>query len=68
MDLLGVTDPGILPTDALTGLFFGIIKIVAYGAIGFVLVGVVTTCWCCFFECKRWRHVQGKSEVWRLIH
>jgi len=68
MDLLGVTDPGVFPTDALTGLAYGVIKLIAYGAIGFVLVGAVTTCWCCFFECKRWRRGQGKSEVWRLIH
>ncbi|MBE0711415.1 MAG: hypothetical protein IH583_03450 [Candidatus Aminicenantes bacterium] len=54
--------------DLLTGFVYGIIKILAYGAAGVVLVGIVTTCCCCFFECKRWRHVQGKSEVWRLIH
>jgi len=54
--------------DMLTGFVYAIIKILAYGAAGVMLVGIVTTCWCCFFECKRWRHVQGKSEVWRLIH
>jgi hypothetical protein len=68
MDLLGVTDPGVLPTDALTGLAYGVIKLVAYGAIGVVLAGIVTTCWCCLFECKKWRRYQGRSEVWRLNH
>jgi hypothetical protein len=68
MDLLGVTDPGVLPTEPLAGIVYGIIKLVAYGALGIVLIGAVTTCWCCFFECRKWRRGQGKSDVWRLIH
>lgn len=68
MDLLGVTDPGVLPTDALTGLFYGVIKLIAYGTMGVVLVGAVTTCWCCFFECRKWRRSEGRTEVWRLMH
>ena len=68
MDFLVMADPGVLPTDALTGLVYGIIKILAYSAIGVVLVGIVTTCWCCFFECKKWRRCQGRTEVWRLMH
>jgi hypothetical protein len=61
MDFVGAT-------DMLTGFVYAIIKILAYGAAGVVLVGIVTTCWCCFFECKRWRRGQGGPGVWRLMH
>lgn len=54
--------------DLLTGFVYGIIKILAYGAMGVVAAGIVMTCWCDLFECKKWRRSQGKSEVWRLIH
>jgi len=60
MDFLGV--------DALTGLAFGIIKILACGAMGVVFVGIVMTCLCELFECRKWRRCQGRTEVWRLMH
>ena len=68
MDLLGVADPGVLPAETWTGLAFGIIKILAYGAMGVVFIGIVMTCLCELFECKKWRRCQGRSEVWRLMH
>ena len=68
MDFLGMVDPGVLPADALTGLVYGIIKILAYGAMGVVFVGIAMTCWCCLFECRKWRRCQGRTEVWRLMH
>jgi hypothetical protein len=68
MDFLGMADPGILPTEALTGLAYGIIKILAYGAMGVVFAGIVVTCWCDLFECKKWRRCQGRSVFWPLIH
>ncbi len=60
MDFLGV--------DALRGLAFGIIKILAYGAMGVIFVGIVMTCLCDLFECKKWRRSEGRTEVWRLMH
>jgi len=55
MDLLAMADPGGLTADALTGLVYGIIKILAYGALGVVLAGVVATCVCDLFECRKLR-------------
>ena len=54
--------------DLLTGLVYGIIKILAYGAAGVVLVGVIMTGMCNLFECKKWRRNEGRTEVWRLMH
>jgi hypothetical protein len=67
MDFLGAADPSVLSIDVLTGLVFGIIKILACGAIGVVFVGFTMTCWCCLFECRKWRRHQGRTEVRRLI-
>ncbi len=55
MDFLGAADPMVAPADALTGLIFTILRILAYGAAGVVVVGAVTTCWCCIFECRKWK-------------
>ena len=55
MDFLRAADPGVFPADGLTGFVFTILKILAYGAIGVVLVGIATTCWCCIFECRKLR-------------
>lgn len=68
MDFLNAAEPGIAPADLLTGLVYVLLKILAYGAMGVVLVGVVTTCWCCLFECRKWKHYQGRSDIWRLTH
>ena len=68
MDFLGIADPGVFPAELLTGLVYGIIKILAYGAIGVVLVCVALTCLCEFFECRKWRRCQGRTEAWRLMH
>lgn len=61
MDFLGAA-------DLLTGFAYGIIKLVAYGATGVVLVGIITTGLCDLFECKNWRRSEGRTEVWRLMH
>jgi|GEM_PF-1738920 len=66
MEILTAADPGVAPADLLTGLVYVILKILAYGAIGIALVGVVTTCWCCLFECRKWRRFRGHSEFWRI--
>jgi len=68
MDLLGMADPSALPTDALTGLVFGILKILAYGALGVVFVGLAMTSFCCLFEGKKGSRHQGRTDIWRLIH
>jgi hypothetical protein len=68
MNFLEMASQGVLPTDALTGLAYGIIKILAYSAMGVVFAGIVMTCWCDLFECRKWRRCQGRTEVWRLMH
>ena len=62
-----MADPGVVPSDALTGIAFGIIKILAYGAMAVVAAGIVMTCLCCFFECRKWRQSHGRTEAWRLM-
>jgi len=68
MNFLGMADPGVIPADALTGLAFWIIKILAFGAFGIVFVGVVMSCLCDFFECRKWRRCHGRTEIWQLMH
>ena len=66
MDLLSASDPGVVPSDLFTAFIYALLKILAYGALAIVLVGVITTCWCCLFECRKWRRCQGRSEFWRI--
>jgi hypothetical protein len=66
MNFLMSTDPGIVPADILTGFVYLILRVLAFGALGVVLVGVVTTCWCCLFECRKWKRFRGHSEFWRI--
>jgi hypothetical protein len=68
MDFLAMSDPGVVPSDALTGLAFGIIKILAYGAMAVVAAGIVMTGLCDLFECRTLRRSQGRAEAWRLRH
>jgi len=67
MDLLGLADPGIVPTDALTGFAFLIIKIAAWGALGIVAVGFVTSCLCDILEYRKLRRCHGRSETWHMM-
>ena len=67
MDFLGMADPGVVPIDALTGIAFGIIKVLAYGAMAVVAAGIVMTCLCGLFECRKWRQAHGRREAWRLM-
>lgn len=68
MDLMGMADPGAVPAEALSGLAFGIIKIVALGALGIVAFGFVMAGLCDIFECRMWRKAAGQTEFWRLMH
>ena len=68
MDFPGMAVLGFFTTDALTGLAYSIIKILAYGAMGIVFAGIVLTCWCDILECRKLRRCQGRSEAWQLIH
>ena len=68
MDLLRMADPGVVPADMLTGIAYGIIKILAYGAIAVAAAGIVITCLCDLFECRILRRSQGRTEAWRLMH
>jgi hypothetical protein len=67
MDFLGIADPGLVPSDALTGIAYGIIKILAYGAMAVVFAGLIMTCLCDLFECRKSRQSHGQTEAWRLI-
>lgn len=62
MDFLGMADPGVVPADAMTALVYGIIRILAYGAMGTVLVGILGTCWCCLLEHRKGRRCQGWGD------
>lgn len=65
MDILTAAELGIAPADLLTGLVYVVIKVLAFGALGIVLVGVVTTCWCCFFECRKLRRSSATPVTWQ---
>ena len=65
MDLLSMADPGFVPSDALTGIAYGIIKILAFGALAVVAAGIVMTCLCDLFECRKLRQSHGRTEAWR---
>jgi hypothetical protein len=68
MGLLGMADPSFVSADALTGLAFGIIKLLGYGALGIVAFGLLLSGLCDLFECRKLRRDQGRSELWQLIH
>jgi hypothetical protein len=65
MNFLMSTDPGIVPADILTGFVYLILRVLAFGALGVMLVGVVTTCWCCFFECRKLRRSSARPVPWQ---
>jgi hypothetical protein len=65
MDLVGTTDPGAVAGDPLTGLVFGILRILAFSGMGIVLAGIVMTCLCDIFECRRLRRSHGRTEDWQ---
>jgi len=67
MELLGLADPGFVSADAVTGFAFGIIKILAYGAMAVVAAGIVMTCLCDLFECRKLRRCHGRSETWHMM-
>ena len=68
MDLMGMAGSGVLTTDVLAGLVYGIVKIVAFGAVGVVVVGALVACLCDLFEGREWGRCRGRTEVWRLMH
>lgn len=68
MDLLGMADPSFVSADAQTGLAFGIIKILAFSAMGIAVFGVFVSFLCNLFECRKWRPGQRRTETWQLIH
>jgi hypothetical protein len=68
MDLLGMAGSGVLTTDVLVGLVYSIIKLVAFGAVGVVVLGALVACLCDLFEGREWRRCRGRTEVWRLMH
>jgi hypothetical protein len=68
MEFLGAAVHGIGPSDVLTGLVYGILKILAFSAMGIVIAGMVTSCLCDLFECRKWRQCRGRTETWQLMH
>jgi hypothetical protein len=65
MDLLYAADPGAVTGDTLTGLVFGILRILAFSGMGIVLAGIVMTCLCDIFECRKLRQGHGRTENWQ---
>ncbi|MGB8959724.1 MAG: hypothetical protein WCC00_12015 [Candidatus Aminicenantales bacterium] len=68
MDFLGIADPGVVAADAMTGLTFGIIRILGFGALGIVVFGFLLSGLCDLFECGKWRHAQGRTETRQMMH
>ena len=68
MNFLSMAGPGLVAGDVATAAAFGIIRAVAYAAIGAVFIGVVAACLCDLFECRRWRRCHGRTEFWALMH
>lgn len=68
MDLLRMADPSLVLADALTGLANAIIRILAFGAMGIVVVGFVMACLCDVVECHKLRRRHGRTEACQLMH
>lgn len=68
MDFLAVIAHGPVPGDLLTGLVYGILRILALSAAGIVIVGMITSGLCDLFECRKWRRHHGRSATWQLMH
>ena len=68
MSLTGLIDPVPIPDDGLASIVSTVIKIVAYSTLGVFLIGIVSTCWCCLFDGKKWKSCEGRSVFWRLMH
>lgn len=68
MEFLGEAVPGLMTGDLLTGLAYGILKIVALIAAGLVIAGMIASCLCDLFECRKWRRYHGRSRTWQLMH
>jgi hypothetical protein len=62
MNLLGMADPAVISTDGLTELAFGIIRILAYGALGVAVAGIVIMLLCDVFECGKTERRRGLVE------
>jgi hypothetical protein len=67
MGFLESVEPGLVGADTATGLAFGIIKLLGYGAMGIVVVGALLSALCDLFECRKWRRARGRSESWHLM-
>ncbi len=68
MNFLSMAGPGLVASDVAAVSAFGIIRAVAFAALGAVLIGAVAACLCDFFECRRWRRSHGRTEFWALMH
>lgn len=66
MNLLGMADPGVLSADGLSELVFGIIRILAYGALGVVIAGIILTVWCDLIECGKVKRRRGHADPRRV--
>ena len=63
MAIPGSAAPGLAPADLLTGLVYGLLKILAWCAVGVVVAGMVATFLCDRFERRTWRQGRGPSLV-----
>lgn len=68
MSLLGLTDPGFVSEGRLLGLVMAILRLIAYSALGTVVVGLAATICCYLFDDRKWKAYEGRSLFWRLTH
>ncbi len=68
MEFLGTAGYALAPGDLLTGLVYGILKILALSGAGVVIAGMIASGLCDLFECRKWRRYHGRSATWQLMH
>jgi hypothetical protein len=51
----------------LTGLVYGILRILALSAMGVVIAGMIISGFCDLFECRKWRRCRGRSQTRQLM-
>lgn len=68
MSFLELTDPALVPGDGLLGLVMVMLRLIAYSALGAVVVGFAVTFFCCLIDGRKWKACEGRSLFWRLMH
>jgi len=63
MEFPGSAVHSLVPVDPLTGLVYGILRILALSAMGVVIAGMIISCFCDLSECRKWRRYHGRSRT-----